>query len=150
MQRSGRKNPRLKARVEELDRELARMDAEIRAISRATEHPDRESALRRLQHLAAEQGRARDLQTSRAAGRVEGLPDRNETAEPRLAEPQGLAAPEVVPRGGPDPRFANYFVTGSLHSVRPLRQERRVQRNKAIFMLVVAIALLFLVFSMIF
>lgn len=150
MQRTGRKNPRLKARVEELDRELARMDAEIRAISKAADHPDRESALRRLQSLAAEQGRAREPQPNRASARTEGVSERNEAPDTRSAEPQGLVTPESISRGGADPRFANYFVTGSLHSVRPLRQERRVQRNKAIFMLIVAIALLFLFFSMIF
>jgi len=47
-----------------------------------------------------------------------------------------------------DQRFVNYFVTGGLHSVRPLRQERRIQRNKAILMSVIAAAVLYGVISL--
>jgi hypothetical protein len=156
MQKTARKNPRLKARVEELDRELSRMNAEIRAISRAAEHPDRESAVRRLQSLALDRGRSREKQGNGVASRTEGLADGDETSDLRPAAPQGAggqggAAPESPTAcGGADPRFANYFVTGSLHSVRPLRQERRVQRNKALLMLFIALLLMYGVFSLIF
>jgi hypothetical protein len=47
-----------------------------------------------------------------------------------------------------DQRFVNYFVTGGLHSVRPLRQERRIQRSKAILMSVIAAAVLYGVISL--
>ena len=43
----------------------------------------------------------------------------------------------------PDQRFATYFGNSSLHSVRPLRQERRHLRNRAIFMAVLACIFLY-------
>jgi hypothetical protein len=154
MQRTERKNPRLKARVEALDRELAQMNEEIRVMSRAAEHPDRESAMRRLRQLAAEQERTREIPVNRAPGRLDGV-ERERGVAPISADPSGLGAPggnppETVSRGGADSRFANYFVTGSLHSIQPLRQERRLQRNKALVMLFFAMVLLYGVFSLIF
>jgi hypothetical protein len=41
-----------------------------------------------------------------------------------------------------DDRFALYL-SGSLQSARPLKHERRIQRNKAILMLLVVLLLLF-------
>lgn len=38
-----------------------------------------------------------------------------------------------------DRRFANYFASSNMDAIRPLRQERNVQRNKAILMVVVLI-----------
>ena len=37
------------------------------------------------------------------------------------------------------PRFANYFASGSFGKSRPLAEERRIQRNKAIFMIIVVL-----------
>ena len=36
-------------------------------------------------------------------------------------------------------KFANYFMTGHFTNLRPLRQERRIVRNKAIIMSVLVI-----------
>jgi hypothetical protein len=155
MQRAGQKNTRLKSRAEALERELARMDAEIKSLSRAAMHPDREAAMRRLRRLTEEQDAARERLASRDAARAEEadrakrmvpMPERGAPA----VETPGIAAQAPVPREGPDGRFAKYFVTGSLQSSRPLRQERRVQRNKAIVMTILALVLLYGVFSLIF
>lgn len=43
------------------------------------------------------------------------------------------------------PKFANYFASGSFGSSRPLAEERRIQRNKAIFMVVVLVLVLAIV-----
>lgn len=155
MQRADRKNPRLKARVDALARELARTDDEIRSLSRAVSHPDRETAMRRLKRLADEQAQVRDVPGLRGATRPEDLPRDVVPAaapsrEPAAAEPQGAGSADAFPKPPSDSRFAKYFVTGSLHTARPLRQERRVQRNKAIIMTIVAIAILYGVFSLIF
>jgi len=154
MQRSERKNSRLKTRVEELSHELSRVEEEMRALSKATRHPDREAAARRLRRVTEEQEKGRTMPATRTP--VGSVPaERPAGSESAVREPPaaGSGAPtggEPVPRGIPDPRFANYFVTGGLHSVRPLRQERRVQRNRAILMLLLAIVLLYGVLSLLF
>lgn len=144
MQRSERKNSRLRARVEELSHELARVEDEMRSLSRATRHPDRETAARRLRQVAEEQEKARTTPVARAPAPPEPV------AQVVAAEAEVPAGGEPGPKNMPDPRFANYFVTGGLHSVRPLRQERRVQRNRAILMLLLAIFLLYGVLSLLF
>jgi hypothetical protein len=104
--------------------------------------------------VASDQERAREVPVNRAPGGKTDGAARARDAEAGSAEQQGNGfqggVPEAMPRGGPDPRFANYFVTGSLQSIQPLRQERRVQRNKALVMLFLAIVLLYGVFSLIF
>ena len=42
-------------------------------------------------------------------------------------------------------RFANYFISGSVDGIRPLRGERRIQRNKAIAMVLFVAIILFAV-----
>lgn len=41
-----------------------------------------------------------------------------------------------------DDRFANYFTAGHFQNLRPLRQERRIVRNRALLMVVVVIIVL--------
>ena len=53
-------------------------------------------------------------------------------------------------RVGGDRRFASYFVSGNMDSIRPLRQERSVQRNKAIAMLVFVVLVLLWVLYLVF
>ena len=40
-------------------------------------------------------------------------------------------------------KFANYFMAGHFQNLRPLRQESRIIRNKAIFMVIAVLALIF-------
>jgi hypothetical protein len=40
-------------------------------------------------------------------------------------------------------KFANYFMAGHFQNLRPLRQENRIVRNKAIVMMILVLALIF-------
>lgn len=154
MQRPGRKNPRLQGKLDAIEREISRMESEIRGISRAVETPDSMEALRRLKQVHGT-GSNIITPTSGTPGvlvpegstssrfAVSGVPTR-----PAQAVVDAVTAVQL-PKAVPDQRFNTYFGTGSLHSVRPLRQERRVQRNKAIFMLIIAGLLIVMVLKMI-
>jgi len=158
MQQSGRKNPRLQEKLDAIQREISRMESEIKGISRAVETPDSIEALRRLKQVPGLASpvtpvikpAASDLSGTSLAEDVSvrysspGMPDRLRPCLPD--ESASLQIHKPIP----DQRFNTYFGTGSLHSVRPLRQERRVQRNKAIFMLIVAGLLIVLVLKLIF
>lgn len=159
MHRSGRKNPRLQDKLDAIQREIARMESEIKGISRAVETPDSIEALRRLKQVpsggSSVAAPLKNTGVILSGGPVQDdvssshMPGTGTTARPSfggLEEPPALQLPKTVP----DPRFNTYFGTGSLHSVRPLRQERRVQRNKAIFMLIIAGLLIVMVLKMIF
>jgi hypothetical protein len=152
------KNAATAERLREIKAELAGVREAIRDLSRAVEKPE---------HAGEVLGRLRErLETPRTgASRGAGTPA-EAAASPTGGEP-GLrrgaddptqAAPEAAggrsraaagaapaPDRQEDRRLASYLVTGSFHSVHPLRQERRVLRNKAILMIVFLLILLFLI-----
>ncbi|MEI6562736.1 MAG: hypothetical protein WCO42_00355 [bacterium] len=136
MQRGRRKNSRLQERLDSLQRELARVESDIKGISHAIDSPDPEQVRRRLSKVSIQEA------------------PRASSPEPIFETPvsQGTAYTEdvAIPKPVPDQRFQTYFGSGSLHSVRPLRQERRVQRNKAVFMFVLALVFLYFVYNLIF
>ncbi|MEI6168649.1 MAG: hypothetical protein WCS52_15815 [bacterium] len=147
MQRVRRKNPRLQEKLESLQREIARVEHDIKGISHAIESPDPDRAIRRLRKVVGEippvevAARPVPSEPAPAGGGEKNVPP---------AAMQGANEPLNIPRPVPDQRFQTYFGTGSLHSVRPLRQERQVQRNKAIIMLILAAMLVYGVINLMF
>lgn len=142
----------MQARIAELQRELEHVGNNIEALDRAVNTPDQEAALRRLRRIPERQER-RVEETPRGPLKPEPAPTFTPVPPP-AEEPDGVEpgeSPEAkLPRVMPDRRFASYFVTGSLQSVRPLRTERRIQRNKAIIMVIFAVILLYGVLSVLF
>ncbi len=159
MRRPAAKNQRLQERLHSLNREMSRVETTLQTLSTAVENPDREEALQKIrQQLSKRTGRPRSASDEESGnGR---LVPREDLFEKASAAPNTTAeGPDeenmtdgggVAPRSDPDQRFAQYFVTGGLQSVRPLRQERRVQRNKAIVMVVIAMIVLYGVFQLLF
>ncbi len=148
MQRARRKNPRLQEKLESLQREIARVEHDIKGISHAIEGPDSDRAIRRLRKVVGEIPPLDML----LGNPVQEPPRVGGSMEKPAAPPMvpTMSGDMMVPKPVPDQRFQTYFGTGSLHSVRPLRQERRVQRNKAIIMLILAALLLYGVGNLIF
>lgn len=155
MQRSVRKNQRLQERLNNVKREMSRVENEIRATSELIDKPDRIKALRRLKQLSVEQESPREAMSERLLPREDLFEKPMSRPEPSGSQATGVEMDgtnydTVIPKASADQRFVNYFVTGGLHSVRPLRQERRIQRNKAIVMAVIAAFVLYGVISMLF
>lgn len=140
MERSDRKNVRLRERLDTLRREIGAVEKDIHDLHKAVKNPEKQSAMRRISK-AAEEREARVAERPAAPA---------PSAQPPAAElPVEVPADDgSVPKLSPDQRFASYFVTGSLHSVRPLRTERRIQRNKAIVMVIIAILVAYGVISL--
>lgn len=136
MKRASRTNPRLQEKLEALQRELSRVETDIKGISRAVETSDPDQVARNLRRVNIEPT-LRDVSVA---------PEISRAPSPVTEELEDITLPKPVP----DQRFATYFGTGSLHSVRPLRQERRVQRNKAVVMLILAALILYGVIKMMF
>lgn len=160
MRRVERKNQRLQDRMLALQQEIRVLDGSIHALSKAVANPEREDALRKLRQVGSDArpgaGSAvpeeRDASGRGRAADHEDMPDQvwsGITVGNQFPE-QTSEYEKPLSKTGPDQKFASYFVTGGLHSVRPLRQERRLQRNKAIFMLIVAILLLYGVIQLLF
>lgn len=147
MRRTSRTNPRLQEKLESLKRELARVETDIKGISRAVETSSPDLVERKLRRVSSDAG-MRDVTVAKTVMPLEAGDDAEAF---RAVSPSLERQPDIpLPKAVPDQRFATYFGSGSLHSVRPLRQERRVQRNKAVVMLILAALILYGVVKMIF
>jgi hypothetical protein len=157
MERASARNRLLSQRIQDLERELGRVQDDIGALSKAVSEPDRKDTIKRLRELSPAPGRPRgEAAPARAAepaksaqGELFGQGGQSGTV-PVKAAPARPGAPTRVTSPEGDERFANYFTTGGLQAVRPLREERRIQRNRAILMVVVAVLLLCVVVKLLF
>jgi len=154
MARTRQVNPRLQEKLSALQRELSRVETDIKGISKAVDSPDPEEAMRRLRRVSTTTLPPGAQPVATRVGLHE-PPKRGYGEDAFMKSPAGvtLAPPEGdagFPKPPSDQRFATYFGSSSLHSVRPLRQERRVQRNKAIVMVILAGLLLYSVAKMLF
>ena len=133
MDRTDRKNKRLTERVQKLKSELEQVEDGIRLLNKAVAKQDAE-VLSRFRVSPGPSPAASDRSAQRLVSAAAAAPE----------SPNGGAAADAAgSRAGMDPRLASYLMTGSFHSVHPLRQERRIQRNKAIVMVVIAGLLLY-------
>ncbi|MEI6514492.1 MAG: hypothetical protein WCO77_00820 [bacterium] len=158
MRRAGRTNPRLQEKLDALQRELDRVQNDIKGISKAVETPDQDQALKQLRRvtglpLKGEANLARPAAEGILKDSTDAIADKQQLMVAGLRPVQNFPAETGdmrVPKAVTDQRFTTYFGSGSLHSVRPLRQELRVQRNRALLMLFLAIVFLYGVYKMIF
>ena len=167
----------LERRLKELKKESELVRDDIKALSKAVKNPD-EVNLPRLKSLRHEDRRVppptrKDpVLTPREPPKPEARPEPKPAGAggelfdwaPRAEKMDRQASgmpPKVIgqslpePSGGPknkavmkDQRFANYFSSGNFLGGRPMKQEKSVQRNKAVFMVVVVIVVAFSVFRL--
>jgi hypothetical protein len=163
------KNLSLERRLKELKKESELVRDDIKALSKAVKNPDAVSSLPRLKSLRHDDRRVppptrKDpVSTPREPPSPEPKPagTGGELFDwaPRAGQlgrqaagvpPKVIGQPLPEPVGGPknkavmrDQRFANYFSSGNFLGGRPMKQEKSVQRNKAVFMIVVVIVVAF-------
>ncbi len=125
----------LQRRMKDLSRKARKMGAETstrlpeRPVVRSTALPDnREVSVPSAQAVEA-------VEQESAAGAASAPPSRS--TPPRPGNPRA-------------PHYASYLSGGPLGRARPLSQERRLVRNKAIFMLLIAAVLIFIFIRLVF
>ncbi|MCS6771518.1 MAG: hypothetical protein NZ740_05785 [Kiritimatiellae bacterium] len=137
----------LERRLREVEEEERRIRQHIKEVSR------------RLRKI--ERGRVDDLlPTPFVTGPVQisarGSAPTADRPEPQSNSPTREESQATVPPMGRttnpvgDARFLRYFASGTFVHSRPLERERRVLRNKALFLLLVALLLAYLVYSLVF
>ena len=154
--------------------ELVRED--IKVLSKAVNNPDEVNSLPRLKSLRHEDRRvppptrkdpvsapreppqpvpkpaSADGELFDWAPRAEQM-DRQAAGMPPKVIGQSLPGPAGGPKNKAvmkNQRFASYFSSGNFLGGRPMKQEKSVQRNKAVFMIVVVIIVAFSVFRLVF
>lgn len=165
-----KKTSAIDRRLNELQREMAKVGTEIKTLARYKLADGDVSALKtgkaRLagSDSAPAMGQGAAAFSSAAGESQASGPDDVFSGEPQSGEKNSAFAADAEGRGGGDmplfenrspisatgrEKFANYFMAGHFSNLRPLRQEKRIIKNKAIVMIVlVVLALLWLFFSL--
>lgn len=164
------KKSSLERRLKELRKESELVREDIKALSKAVKNPD-EVSLPRLKSLRHDDRRVPpptrkdpvvtpreppkpDPKSVGVGGELFDWTSRAEQLDRQAAgfPPKVIGQSLPEPTGGPknkavmkDQRFANYFSSGNFLGGRPMKQEKSVQRNKAVFMIVVVIVVTFIV-----
>ena len=128
-----KKSSAIDRRLEDLRREMSRLDREMKTANRAGARPPPPAPV-------APRAPAEDLFSP-----VNKTPDTAPAVAPAPAAEPHFRAGKPSARFGRE-RFANYFMAGHFQDMRPSRQEMRVLRNKAILMLVLVLLLVFWLF----
>jgi hypothetical protein len=163
MTSSPKKNSALSRRLKQIEKELSLVSHDVKVMSKAVRRPEAglpptaqlRSQLKSGVSLPPPQVQATPKTTPGAASGE--LFPRVSTPADNSPPPLTAAAPireeQVFEKERAklerDHRFASYLVSGSVDGIQPLRQERRVQRIKAIFMVVVLLIVLVFVIRLI-
>lgn len=134
-------------RIKELQKEMERVQGEMKTAAKPrTLQPSKPAA--RVSTAAGAGfpalGRPENDLFARAAGPAEAKPSNaaggaftGGSDQPSLFD-QPDTNPQSVRK-----KFANYFMAGHFQNLRPLRQENRIIRNKAIVMMILVLVLIF-------
>lgn len=161
-----KKTSAIDRRLHELQREMAKVGTEIKTLARYKKTGDDLSALKVGQarlggsDSAAETGKGAADAFSSTAGKsraddlFSGEQEGGKVNSAFAADAAGGDADDLplfenrspISTSGRE-KFANYFMAGHFSNLRPLRQEKRIIKNKAIVMIVlVVLALIWLLF----
>jgi len=130
-------------RLKKIRKELLLIHCDIRSLSKTVEEPGTAFELPRVRSESSrEPGRTAEVREAAApvVGTLTDKPGSSREGE----EPgrQGHGKPRTKGHHIRDERFTDYLAS-SFQTVRPLRRERRIQRNKAIVMVIFVLLALF-------
>lgn len=146
-------------RLKAVDKELAKVQARLKAAARGGAAP-RSAVVPRTARPPSQGPAARPMPPASAEPEGAAGPSsptssppetlfphlpKNRTAVSGKTEPD-LFTPAASAESGEEPanrhRFASYFMAGHFQDLRPIRHERRIQRNKAIVSVIVTLLVL--------
>ncbi len=136
----------IEQRIKEIKKELSAVNSDLKSLSKSVEKGDFVKLPKTKSYeqggpvsvSAAPATMSQKTVVQTAASRTE--PVALPTTSPALSREQAQAA-----RRDRDPRLADYLSANYDTSVRPMKYERKLQRNKAIVMVVIVAILLFFV-----
>jgi len=172
MRKSSKRRHSFERRIKDLSKESGLLREDIRALSRFVKNPEIQDSFPRLksdrytapvvrprtrvdpvdENVLPEPGASVDGVTAVGQNVHLGPAGKNRVQAPPRIDPSSRVESDAqvkrtVPR---DERFASLFSSGGfLGGPVPVRQEKSVQRNKAIFMIVIVVIVLFIVLQLI-
>jgi predicted nucleic acid-binding Zn ribbon protein len=139
-------------RIRELEKERELLQRNIKSVAKnlSKSGVDPVEAAERMARLPPPREYQKPPEPSLSSIQLQSLPTAREvpaqhfTAPPREPAAAASVSAKVVSK---DERFASYFSSGSFGKAGPLSHERKVQRNRAIFMILVVALVAFLVYK---
>lgn len=125
----------LEGRLKQIRKELSLIDKDLKSLSGSASHASSGAPKPRI--------RSRELREKVERNTASPLREARAEVSPVKSKKTGFA-PSANAKLDNDGRFLDYL-SSSFNSGRPLGQERRIQRNKAILMLIIVLFILFLV-----
>ena len=128
-------------RLMEINKEMAGLNSEVKAVSHSSVLRDFNAASRLQRGALAKVSHPSISAESLPASGV-ALAKEEAYSEVRADEAHKLSEGQEAPDSRHQlkrEKFANYFMTGHFQNLRPLRQEGRILRNKAIMMIILVI-----------
>jgi hypothetical protein len=139
-----RRNSTLEKRLKKIQKELSAVDSDLQSLRRAVKKPGEGIPMLNAREPASEK---REQRATAGPRRVSSGHDAQRTQTVKTE--QTVSATHRQKHVVQDDRFISYLMTSDFQGRRPLRNERRIQRNKAIIMVLVAvIVLLWLLFRL--
>lgn len=143
-----RKTSVLDKRLKKIRKELTMVDSNIRSLSKVIEKGEDSGELPRLRYGRHVTGgdvpdTLPDGKSDVLGGNTQGDLLYDTSTEESEREPKSRAIMEKERTMVQDERFVSYLMSRGFQTARPLRRERRTQRNKAIVMCFFALLLLF-------
>lgn len=129
----------LDSRLKQIRKELSLIDKDLETLSGSASGGTAEGPKPRIRSKELREKHERSSGRATRAPRAEKASNREQLATKKRAKD---TAP--LPQAGKDEQFLEYL-SSSFNSGRPMRQERRIQRNKAILMLIIVLFILFFV-----
>lgn len=136
-------------RIRELEKERELLQRNIKSVAKSLSKTgvDPLEAAERMARLPPPREYQKPPEPSLSSRQMQARYATRDAPEPAVAETPGDAAPAAPKKvASKDERFANYFSSGSFGKSGPLSRERKVQRNRAIFMILVVALVAFLVY----
>ena len=137
-------------RLRELEKERELLQRNIKSVAKNLSKAgvDPIEAAERMARLPPPREYQKPPEPSLSSIHLQSLPTAREVPAPPVVQPhREVAAAPAVKVASKDERFASYFSSGSFGKAGPLSHERKVQRNRAIFMILVVALVAFLVYK---
>ncbi len=132
----------LESRLKKIRKELSLIDKDLKNLTDAASGPAPGGSMPRIKSKELREREERRRATDARQPSVGGVDRSAKPAKPAKRKP--VLQPQGTAQTDSDGRFVEYL-SSSFGSGEPLGQERRIQRNKAILMLVIVLFILFLV-----
>jgi len=136
----------IEQRIKEIKQELSAVNSDLKSLTKNAKKGDFVNLPKTRQYEQGRPAEERVIPPPHPKATIAAPVLSNNVAAPLTVQPQAMTREQAqAARRDRDPRLADYLSANYDTSIRPMKYERKLQRNKAIIMVVIVAILLFFV-----